>query len=46
MTGVTCRDDPARWITCRRSSDLDEAAVYNRALTAKEIADHFAAAGK
>jgi hypothetical protein len=25
---------------------LDEAALYNRALTAKEIADHFAAAGK
>src|SRR5262249_2776941 len=25
---------------------LDEAAIYNRALSAKEIADHFAAAGK
>jgi hypothetical protein len=25
---------------------LDEAAIYNRALTAKEIAEHFAAAGK
>jgi hypothetical protein len=25
---------------------LDEAALYNRALTAKEIADHVAAAGK
>jgi len=25
---------------------MDEAAIYNRALTAKEIADHFAAAGK
>jgi hypothetical protein len=25
---------------------LDEAALYNRALPAKEIADHFATAGK
>ena len=25
---------------------MDEAAIYNRALPAKEIADHFAAAGK
>ena len=25
---------------------LDEAALYNRALSAKEIADHFAAAEK